>query len=79
MDTTMRASVLTRPQTIELQERPVPEPGPDEALVRVGSVGGATPALLDGLKGLRPGGTAVMVGHGEERISLPVQDIRCAR
>ena len=39
MDTTMRASVLTGPQTIELQERPVPEPGPDEALVRVGSVG----------------------------------------
>jgi hypothetical protein len=39
MDTTMRASVLTRPQTIELQERPVPEPGADEVLVRVGSVG----------------------------------------
>ena len=39
MDTTMRASVLTGPQTIELQERPVPEPGPDEVLVRVGSVG----------------------------------------
>ena len=39
MDGTMRASVLTGPQTIELQERPVPEPGPDEALVRVGSVG----------------------------------------
>lgn len=35
----MRASVLTGPQTIELQQRPVPEPGPDEALVRVGSVG----------------------------------------
>lgn len=39
MDTTMRASVLTGPKTIELLERPVPEPGPDEALVRVGSVG----------------------------------------
>ena len=39
MDTTMRASVLTGPQTIELEERPVPEPGADEALVRVGSVG----------------------------------------
>jgi L-iditol 2-dehydrogenase len=39
VDTMMRASVLTGPQTIELQERPVPEPGPDEALVRVGSVG----------------------------------------
>ena len=39
MDTTMRASVLTGPQSIELQERPVPSPGPDEALVQVGSVG----------------------------------------
>lgn len=39
MDTTMRASVLSGPQTIELQERPVPVPRPDEALVRVGSVG----------------------------------------
>jgi len=39
VDTTMRASVLTGPQTIELEERPVPEPGADEALVRVGSVG----------------------------------------
>ena len=28
MATTMRASVLTAPQTIELQERPVPGPGP---------------------------------------------------
>ncbi len=37
---------------------------------------GATPALLDGLTALRPGGTAVMVGHGDERISLPVQDIQ---
>jgi L-iditol 2-dehydrogenase len=37
---------------------------------------GATPALLDGLKAVRPGGTAVMVGHGDEYISLPVQDIQ---
>jgi len=37
---------------------------------------GATPALLDGLKALRPGGTAVMVGHGDEHIALPVQDIQ---
>jgi L-iditol 2-dehydrogenase len=37
---------------------------------------GATPALLDGLKALRPGGTAVMVGHGDEHISLPVQEIQ---
>ncbi len=37
---------------------------------------GATPALLDGLKALRPGGAAVMVGHGEEHVTLPVQDIQ---
>lgn len=37
---------------------------------------GATPALLDGLKAVRPGGTAVLVGHGDEHISLPVQDIQ---
>jgi hypothetical protein len=28
---TMRASVLTGPQTIELKERPVPMPGPEAA------------------------------------------------
>jgi L-iditol 2-dehydrogenase len=37
---------------------------------------GATPALLDGLKAVRPGGAAVMVGHGEQYISLPVQEIQ---
>jgi L-iditol 2-dehydrogenase len=35
----MRASVLTRPGVIEVQERPVPTPAPDEVLVRVASVG----------------------------------------
>lgn len=35
----MRTAVLTAAATIELQERPVPAPGPDEVLVRVGSVG----------------------------------------
>lgn len=39
MTETMRASVLTAPSTIEMQERRVPAPGPDEVLVRVGSVG----------------------------------------
>ena len=39
MTSTMRASVLVREKTIELDERPVPSPGPDEVLVRVGSVG----------------------------------------
>ncbi len=36
---TMRASVLLRARQIELQERPVPEPGPGEVLIRVRSVG----------------------------------------
>jgi len=36
---TMRASVLVEPGRIEMQERPVPRPGPDEVLVRVRSVG----------------------------------------
>ena len=35
----MRASVLSAPHSIEVEERPVPSPGPDEVLVRVGSVG----------------------------------------
>jgi L-iditol 2-dehydrogenase len=35
----MRASVLSGPSTIELQERPVPVPADDEVLVQVGSVG----------------------------------------
>ncbi len=36
---TMRASVLTEIGRIELEERPVPAPGPGEVLVRVASVG----------------------------------------
>jgi L-iditol 2-dehydrogenase len=36
---TMRASVLVKQQTIEMQERPVPRPAADEVLVRVRSVG----------------------------------------
>lgn len=36
---TMRAAVLLAAGELELQERPVPEPGPDEVLVRVRSVG----------------------------------------
>lgn len=36
---TMRSAVLTETSSIELQQRPTPQPGPDEVLVRVGSVG----------------------------------------
>jgi L-iditol 2-dehydrogenase len=66
---TMRASVLTDKQTIELQERPVPTPAADAFI----ECSGATPALVAGLQALRGGGTAVLVGLGAEEISLPVQ------
>jgi L-iditol 2-dehydrogenase len=36
---------------------------------------GATPALLAGLKALRPAGAAVMVGLGAEEMNIPVQHI----
>lgn len=35
----MRAAVLVEPGRIEMQDRPVPRPGPDDVLVRVSSVG----------------------------------------
>jgi L-iditol 2-dehydrogenase len=35
----MRASVLYAPKDIRVEERPMPDPGPDEVLVQVGSVG----------------------------------------
>jgi L-iditol 2-dehydrogenase len=38
-DTQMRAAVLIEPGRIEMQERPVPTPGPGDVLVRVSSVG----------------------------------------
>lgn len=36
---TMRAAVLVKPRQFELQERPRPEPGPDEALIRIARTG----------------------------------------
>jgi len=36
---TMRATVLTAPHRFELQERPVPAVGPEDALVRVRACG----------------------------------------
>lgn len=35
----MKATVLVAPHRFELQERPVPTPGPEEALVRVRACG----------------------------------------
>ena len=41
----MRVAVLTEPNVIRMEERPVPRPLPDEVLIRVASVGvcGPTP------------------------------------
>jgi L-iditol 2-dehydrogenase len=36
---TMRATVLVAPHRFEVQERPVPEPGPEDVLVRVRACG----------------------------------------
>ncbi|MGH7418523.1 MAG: hypothetical protein ACREKB_12175 [Candidatus Rokuibacteriota bacterium] len=36
---TMRATVLMAPHRFELQERPVPPPGPEDVLVRVRACG----------------------------------------
>lgn len=36
---TMRAAVLVAPHQVELQERPVPSSGPEDALVRVRACG----------------------------------------
>jgi NADPH:quinone reductase-like Zn-dependent oxidoreductase len=36
---TMKATGLGAPPRFELQERPVPEPGPEDALVRVRACG----------------------------------------
>src|SRR3546814_16497819 len=38
-DTRMRAAVLVEPNRIEMQDRPIPRPGPGDVLVRVSSVG----------------------------------------
>ncbi len=37
--TTMRVSVLRAVGDVAVEERPVPQPGPDEVLIRIGSVG----------------------------------------
>jgi L-iditol 2-dehydrogenase len=39
MTTTMRASVMTGVGTLQIEERPVPSPGPHEVLVEVAAVG----------------------------------------
>src|ERR1700733_1390072 len=39
VDKTMRASVMTGVRTLEIEERPVPTPGPHQVLVEVAAVG----------------------------------------
>jgi D-arabinose 1-dehydrogenase-like Zn-dependent alcohol dehydrogenase len=39
LPSTMTATVLVAPHRFELQERPVPEPGSEDALVRVRACG----------------------------------------
>jgi D-arabinose 1-dehydrogenase-like Zn-dependent alcohol dehydrogenase len=39
LPTTMRATVLMAPHRFELQQRPVPRPGAEDALVRVRACG----------------------------------------
>ncbi len=38
-NTQMRAAVLVEPGRIEMEQRPIPAPGPDDVLIRVSSVG----------------------------------------
>jgi D-arabinose 1-dehydrogenase-like Zn-dependent alcohol dehydrogenase len=39
LPSTMRATVLLAPHRFELQQRPVPQPGPEDALIRVRACG----------------------------------------
>lgn len=59
---TMRATVFVEPGRIELQERPVPRPGPGEALVKVTTttICGTDVHILKGEYPVRPG---LIIGH----------------
>jgi D-arabinose 1-dehydrogenase-like Zn-dependent alcohol dehydrogenase len=39
LPSTMRATVLMAPHRFELQQRPVPQPGPEDALIGVRACG----------------------------------------
>ncbi|HEY7649531.1 MAG TPA: hypothetical protein VID04_11045 [Methylomirabilota bacterium] len=39
LPSTMRATVLMAPHRFELQQRPVPQPGPEDAVIRVRACG----------------------------------------
>src|SRR5688500_10057105 len=59
---TMRAAVFVEPGRIELREKPVPKPGPGEALVRVTTttICGTDVHILKGEYPVKPG---LIVGH----------------
>jgi len=82
---TMRALVLTGPGEFEIREVDTPEPGPHEALVKVGAIAicGSDPAIVEGVKfkGLWPSsypfipghewaGTVVQLGEGTGRFNI---------
>ncbi|MFF4951395.1 NAD(P)-dependent alcohol dehydrogenase [Streptomyces chattanoogensis] len=78
---TMRAAVLVAPRQLEIQERPVPRPGPGQVLVRVEAVGicgsdvhyyehgriGDFVVRAPMVLGHEPGGTVVALGPGARR------------
>src|SRR5690606_13989445 len=59
---TMKAAVFVKPRRIELQERKVPDIGPNDALIRITTTTscGTDPHIL---KGEYPGAPGLVVGH----------------
>lgn len=74
----MRVALLTGPKRIEIEERPVPQPGPGEVLVKVGAVGvcgsdvhyyaegriGSAKVVYPTVLGHEPSGVVEAVGEG---------------
>ncbi|MEV0373704.1 NAD(P)-dependent alcohol dehydrogenase [Streptomyces sp. NPDC050636] len=81
LPSTMRAAVLRAPEKLEIQERPVPRPGPGQVLVRIEAVGicgsdvhyyrhgriGDFVVRAPMILGHEPGGTVVALGPGAAR------------
>ncbi|TJZ59049.1 NAD(P)-dependent alcohol dehydrogenase [Streptomyces piniterrae] len=81
LPSTMRAAVLRAPRELEIQERPVPRPGPGQVLVRIEAVGicGSDVHYYEHgriadfvvrspmVLGHEPGGTVVALGPGARR------------
>ncbi|WP_326808518.1 NAD(P)-dependent alcohol dehydrogenase [Streptomyces sp. NBC_01186] len=81
LPSTMRAAVLCAPEELQIQERPVPRPGPGQVLVRIEAVGicgsdvhyyrhgriGDFVVSAPLVLGHEPGGTVVALGPGTLR------------